>query len=253
MKKAIAITALLVGSIAPANADVYVKVDANGNAVGGAIMCDAVTCGAGSLYSQITLGEGERYVLQGYGYAGIGNNNPDTQVKVDIPTQTWTVTTPSTVTTFTPDTPPRPVYVAPIITETSTATTDTATVLSDTATATVETTTATSASTTLESLYEQVTALLTRILALIAKLKGQDRKMRVSFIRSIIANKKPEYHIAVVWFDKTDAEGIIDDDLSPAEWEEIAERFGQNDYLDQVASELMSELVNEVIEKRTAK
>ena len=176
MKKAIAITALLVGCIAPANADVYVKVDANGNALGGAIMCDAVTCGEGSIYSQLTLGAGERYVLQGYGYSGIGNNNADTQVKVDIPTQTWTVTTPSTVTTFTPDTPPTPVFIAPVITETSTVTTDTATVLSDTATATVETTTATSASTTFETLYAQIMALLTQILALIAKLNGQDRK-----------------------------------------------------------------------------
>lgn len=77
--------------------------------------------------------------------------------------------------------------------------------------------------------------------------------MRVSFIRSIIENKKPDYHIAVIWFDKTDAENIIDDDLSPAEWEEIAQRFGQNEWVNQVADELMSELVNEVIEKRTAK
>jgi hypothetical protein len=165
MKKAIAITALLVGSIAPANADVYVKVDANGNAIGGAIMCDVVTCGEDSVYSQLTLGAGERYVLQGYGQAGIGNNNADTQVKVDIPTQTWTVTTPSTVRTFTPDTPPTPVYVAPVVAETSTTTTDTATVLSDTATAT-------SKSTTFESLYAQIMALLTQILALIAKLNG---------------------------------------------------------------------------------
>ena len=172
MKKAIAVVAALAWTIAPANADVYVKVDANGNAIGGAIICDAATCGEGSLYSQLTLGAGERYVLQGYGQAGIGNNNPDTQVKVDIPTQTWTVTTPSTVTTFTPDAPVTPVYVAPVITETNTVTTDTATVLSDTATATVETTTATSASTTFETLYAQIMALLTQILALIAKLNG---------------------------------------------------------------------------------
>ena len=76
----------------PAYADVYVKVDANGNAVGGAIMCDAGTCGAGSEYSQLTLQAGEQYVLQGTGQAGIGNNNPNTQVKVDIETKEWTVT-----------------------------------------------------------------------------------------------------------------------------------------------------------------
>lgn len=172
MKKAIAIVALLAASIAPANADVYVKVDANGNAIDGAIMCDPVTCGEGSLYSKLTLGAGERYVLQGYGQAGIGNNNPDTAVKVDIPTQTWTVSTPNTVTTFTPETSYTPVYVAPINVETNTAISDTATVLSDTATALTDTTTATSASTTFESLYAQIMALLAQILALIAKLQG---------------------------------------------------------------------------------
>lgn len=166
MKKVIAIAALLAGSIAPANADVYVKVDANGNAIGGAIVCDAATCGAGSLYSQLTLKEGESYVLQGYGQAGIGNNNPDTAVKVDKQTNEWTVTTPSTVTTFVPQR--EPVYVAPstpVITETTTAITDTATVVTDTATATI-------ASSSVQSLYAQVMALLTQILALIAKLNG---------------------------------------------------------------------------------
>lgn len=173
MKKAIAITALLVGSMAPANADVYVKVDANGNAIDGAIVCDAATCGEGSLYSRLTLKEGERYVLQGLGQVGIGNNNPDTQVKVDIPTQTWTVTTPNTTTTFTPQ--QEPVYVAPVtpvITETSTAITDTATVLSDTATAVTDTTTATVTSNTINTLYAQIMALFTQLLALIAKLQG---------------------------------------------------------------------------------
>jgi hypothetical protein len=77
--------------------------------------------------------------------------------------------------------------------------------------------------------------------------------MRVSFIRSIIQNKKPEYEIAVIWFDKTDAEGIVDDDLSPAEWEAIVKKFSSDKHLNQVADELMSELVNEVIENRTAK
>lgn len=77
--------------------------------------------------------------------------------------------------------------------------------------------------------------------------------MRVSFINSIIANKKPDYEIAVIWFDKTDGEAVAEDDLSPAEWEEIAQRFGQNEWVNQVADELMSELVNEILEKRTAK
>jgi hypothetical protein len=91
MKKIIIILVMLLG-VTPANADVYVKVDTNGNAIGGAIMCDAGTCGAGSQYSQLTLQAGEKYVLQGTGQAGIGNNNPNTQVKVDLETNEWTVT-----------------------------------------------------------------------------------------------------------------------------------------------------------------
>lgn len=84
---------LLALGLPSANADVYVKVDANGNAVGQAIMCDAGTCADGSAYSKATLGPGERYVLQNQGHAGIGNNNPGTQVKVDLSTNQWTATT----------------------------------------------------------------------------------------------------------------------------------------------------------------
>jgi hypothetical protein len=98
MKNRIVISAVILGFfftlivVANAKADVYVKVDASGNAIGGAIMCDAGTCGAGSEYSQLTLQAGEQYVLQATGHAGIGNNNPNTQVKVDIGTNDWTVT-----------------------------------------------------------------------------------------------------------------------------------------------------------------
>jgi hypothetical protein len=165
MKKKIAVLALMTTSIVPANADVYVKVDANGNAIGGAIVCEASVCGnSNSAYSRATLNSGEQYVLQGFGTVGIGNNNPDTTLKVDKETQVWTVTTPTSVSTFTPESGPS--Y--------NTAITDTATVLSDTATAVTDTATATatSKSITLESLYAQVMALLTQILALIAKLNG---------------------------------------------------------------------------------
>ena len=160
---------MLILGTTPAHADVYVKVDANGNAVGGAIMCDAGTCGAGSQYSQLTLQAGEQYVLQGTGQAGIGNNNPNTQVKVDIETKEWTVTrqveikpvepiiindqtvisyTAQTVEKFTPATSPgndRP--VAPVVvpeptpttpplspTETTTATATATTAIVDTGT-----------------------------------------------------------------------------------------------------------------------
>ena len=98
MKKKITISIVifaliyLVLNVANARADVYVKVDANGNAIGGAIMCDAGTCGAGSEYSRLTLQAGERYVLQGTGQAGIGNNNPNTQVRVDLQNNEWTIT-----------------------------------------------------------------------------------------------------------------------------------------------------------------
>jgi hypothetical protein len=79
-----------------AMADVYVKVDANGNAVGGAIMCDAATCGSGSLYSQLTLQPGEHYQLQGTGQSGIGNNNPGVLVKHEAATNEWVVTNTNT-------------------------------------------------------------------------------------------------------------------------------------------------------------
>lgn len=98
MRNRLLIPAIVVGFfltlivVSNARADVYVKVDANGNATGGAIMCDASTCGAGSEYSRLTLQAGEQYVLQGTGHAGIGNNNPNTQVKVDLQTNDWTVT-----------------------------------------------------------------------------------------------------------------------------------------------------------------
>jgi hypothetical protein len=161
MKIVIAVIAALAWTIAPANADVYVKVDANGNAIGGAIMCDAETCGAGSLYSQLTLNQGERYVLQGYGDAGIGNNTPNTQVKVDIETQIWTVTTPNAQSTFTAETGAiMPTPVTPIV-ETTTVITDTATALIDTATATIK-------NVTVSNIYEEILALLNKIIQLLA-------------------------------------------------------------------------------------
>lgn len=185
----------------PAAAEVYVKVDANGNAVGGAIMCDAGTCGAGSQFSQLTLQPGEQYVLQGTGHAGIGNNNPNTQVKVDIETKEWTVTrqvevkptepvvinnqsvisyTIETVQKFTPETSPGNNRVEPIIqlnptpspvaleTTTATATTDTSTVAIETATATIKT--AIDETAKVQTLRTAVNLLLERIYAILRKL-----------------------------------------------------------------------------------
>jgi hypothetical protein len=92
-KVKLSVAVLMALAVMPqANADVYVKVDANGNAVGGAIVCDAATCAEGSVYSKITLAPGERYVLQNRGHAGVGNNNPGQEVKVNLSTNQWTVT-----------------------------------------------------------------------------------------------------------------------------------------------------------------
>ena len=174
MKRIIIGLVIATASAQTASADVYVKVDAQGNAIGGAIMCDAATCGAGSQYSQLTLGPGERYVLQGVGvHHGIGNNNPNTAVKHEAATNEWVISTtqpapvaqPSTpapeptvtVQRFTVITPePTPVVQVPVQvprsdtatvttkTDTATITTETTTAVIDTATALVDTATTTS-------------------------------------------------------------------------------------------------------------
>lgn len=147
------IAALLLTNIPAANADGYAKVDANGNQIGGVIVCDAGTCGnPDSLYSRLTLQPGERYVLQSKtdskgNVAGI-NPSENTKVKVDIPTTTWTVETKTKVEvvpdvavevttrrTFNPTVEPAP-QPAPIVTPTPTPTptTDTSTATSDTTT-----------------------------------------------------------------------------------------------------------------------
>ena len=169
-------------------------------------MCDAGTCGEGSEYSRLTLQPGERYVLQGTGHAGIGNNNPNTQVKVDLETKEWTVTrqvevkptepvvinnqavvsyTVETVQKFTAETSPgnnrvEPVVVpnpipSPTVLETTTATalTDTSTVTIETSTATTQTATiqtATVESVKLQTLRTAVSSLLERIYAILRKL-----------------------------------------------------------------------------------
>jgi hypothetical protein len=82
----------------------WVKVDANGNSTGQAIVCSSDVCGDNnSPYAKATLGAGEQYVLQAKAdpvtnnVSGIGNNNPNTQVQVNIPTQEWTITRTNTV------------------------------------------------------------------------------------------------------------------------------------------------------------
>lgn len=182
MKKKIVISLLIIItfgilliSLDKASADVYVKVDAQGNAIDGAIVCDAGTCGdPNSLYSKLTLKEGERYVLQGYGTTGIGNNTPNTEVKVDIPTNTWTVTTPTTTSTFVPTREEstqvinsNPV-ITPVVIDSPTVTiSDSSTVISDSSTVTTSGLTLSSNPT-----LEEVIALLNKVLALLAKFFG---------------------------------------------------------------------------------
>jgi hypothetical protein len=145
MKRVIIGLVLAMATAQTASADVYVKVDAQGNAIGGAIMCDAATCGEGSLYSSLTLQPGERYVLQGTGHAGIGNNNPGVNVKHEATTNEWVVTNNNapvpTVERFetieTRVAPVAPIDTKTVTVETSTAVIDTATALSDTSTATM--------------------------------------------------------------------------------------------------------------------
>jgi hypothetical protein len=135
MKRSLALVTVML-FMPSASADVYVKVDAEGNAIGGAIMCDAATCGVDSKYSRITLNAGERYQLQGVGVThGIGNNNADTQVKHDLITNEWILTKESAPVERFTTTDTRVVEATkPIYIDTSTAIIDTSTVLSDTAT-----------------------------------------------------------------------------------------------------------------------
>jgi hypothetical protein len=90
----------------------WVKVDANGNATGQAIVCSADVCGdSKSPYARATLEAGEQYVLQAVAdpitnnVAGVGNNNANTQVQVNLPTQEWTITRTNTAT------PKEPVFI----------------------------------------------------------------------------------------------------------------------------------------------
>ena len=139
----IALTLVLIAIPFASNADVYVGVDANGIAVTGAIMCDAGTCGTGSLFSQATLPAGAHYALQGVGIDyGIGNNNPNTIVAVNEATNTWTVTdgvTNQVQETFQPNREPQPMIEPVTIVQ------DTSTVIY-VGTPTVDTTTTTTSS-----------------------------------------------------------------------------------------------------------
>jgi hypothetical protein len=105
MKKAILIF-LLLGNITPAYAeDVagWVKVDSSGNQIGQVIVCTPSVCGdSNSTYSKMTLLPGEQYVIQSKAdskgnVAGI-NPTPETQLKVDVKTNEFTMVTTQQIT-----------------------------------------------------------------------------------------------------------------------------------------------------------
>lgn len=99
--KLFATSLLVIAGLTPASAnDAYIKVDANGKAIGGAIVCSADVCGdPNSVYSKLTLQPGERYVLQFKGdpvtgnVAGIPATDPNVTLKVNTQTNEWTKTT----------------------------------------------------------------------------------------------------------------------------------------------------------------
>jgi hypothetical protein len=106
MKKAIILGLLIALIPATAQAEenaAWVKVDASGVAIGGAIVCTASVCGdSNSLYSKMTLGTNERYVLQAPAskegnVAGVGAGQGAKSVKVDFETKVWTVVNESNI------------------------------------------------------------------------------------------------------------------------------------------------------------
>ena len=74
----------------------WVKIDASGLVISGTIVCTPSVCGAGGLISGF-LKDGESYVQQTVAnpvtgnVVGIGNNNPDTTVTYDRPSETFTI------------------------------------------------------------------------------------------------------------------------------------------------------------------
>ena len=164
-KISIAVTALLLGTIVPAKADLYMA-----SPVG----LTQAQWNATDAYKNFNCPEG-------YG-RGEGVNMNYTSTKED---DFWFVEC-NVITVYVPrlsdPTPTPSPVVIPDQTETSTATAvsststsinnSTSSVMPDSTTATTETTTATITSVTVSTLYTQIMALFTQLLALIAKLQG---------------------------------------------------------------------------------
>ena len=104
--KLFAVVLLLTTFIIPAPATAndpgaWIKVDANGKAIGGAIVCTPDVCGdVNSSYAKATLQAGERYVLQFKADPNTGNvagipapTDPNVELKVNTENNEWTKTT----------------------------------------------------------------------------------------------------------------------------------------------------------------
>ena len=92
----------------------WVKINADGLVISGAVVCTPSVCGAGGLMSGY-LKDGESYVQQTVAnpvtgnVVGIGNNNLGTTVSYDKPSETFTVIIPTPAPTAAPvDTAPQP-------------------------------------------------------------------------------------------------------------------------------------------------
>ena len=94
----------------------WVKINADGLVISGASVCTPSVCGdSNSVFSRLTLKDGEQWVQQTVAdpvtgnVTGIGNNNPGTTVSYDKPSETFTVIIPTPAPTAAPvDTAPQP-------------------------------------------------------------------------------------------------------------------------------------------------
>lgn len=164
-KIVIAVSALLLGTITTANADLYIESPrgVTQSQWNNSDTYKNFACPAG-------YGRGE-----GVDMNFTTNKNDDFwyvncfPLEVFQPTPIYT-TTPAPVETSTTSVETSTATVTPSVT--TPVNNSTASVISETTTTVTETTTATNTSTTFESLYAQIMALFTQLMALIAKLKG---------------------------------------------------------------------------------
>jgi hypothetical protein len=172
-KIAIAVSALLLGTITTANANYYIEsprgitqAEWNASEVYKNFICPSGYGRGEGLDMNYTTTRTDDFWFVSCELIVVTQPNPS------YPTDLSNMPTPTEITPVVPD------NTAPVISDTATVVVETATTVTpapaptSTTITTTETTTATSTSTTFESLYAQIMALLTQILALIAKLNG---------------------------------------------------------------------------------